>query len=196
MKANFAITANASCAVISLCFASLTMLVQAQSPPRPPDLALMADLLQWAGRLSGLPPTSVLPELLALPAADLARRVCPEHPDDCRTLVALYDTDRAQVLYVDTLDLRNETDQSFIVHELVHYLQHLRDGDKLFAGCTQIMAAETPAYDVQNRYLTHFKQWRRVGEMLRFTHCQSAEADPQYRPDEPSALTGRSVQGR
>jgi hypothetical protein len=137
-----------------------------------------------------------LPALHALPAADLAHRVCPERPEDCRTLVAVYDTDRVQVLYINTLDPRDETDQSFIVHELVHYLQHLRDGDKLFAGCAQVMAAETQAYDVQNRYLAHFKQWRRVGEMLRFTHCHSAGADPLYRPDEPAALAGRSATGR
>lgn len=76
----------------------------------------MADLLQWASRLSGLPSVPTLPELRTLPAADLAQRVCPERPEDCRTL-------------------------------------DLRDGDQLFAGCTQVMAAETVAYNVQNRYL-------------------------------------------
>jgi hypothetical protein len=183
--------------VVSLCLAAWVAIAGAQTTAnRPTDMTLMADLLQWASRLSGLPLTPVLPELRALPAADLAQRVCPERPENCRSLVAVYDTDRVQVLYVNTLDLRDETDQSFIVHELVHYLQHLRDGDRLFAGCAQVMAAETQAYAVQNRYLQHFKQWRRVGEMLRFTHCQSADADPQYRPDEPAALAGRSATGR
>ena len=159
------------------------------------DPALLTDLLQWAGRLSALPDPPAMPGIRALPVAELRRRVCPERPGDCRTLVAVYDTDERQVLYVDTLDLEDLADQSFIVHEMVHYLQHLRDGDRLFAGCVQVMAAETQAYEVQNKYLAHFKQWRRAGEMLRFMHCQQAGADPEYRPDQPAVLTGRSPQG-
>jgi hypothetical protein len=166
----------------------------AQTRREAPDPALLNDLLHWASRLSGMPAAPTLPELLALSPDELAQRVCPEQPGHCRTLVAVYDTERRQVLYRNTLDLRDETDQSFIVHELVHYLQHLRDGDALFASCEQVLAAETAAYAVQNRYLAHFKQWRRVGEMLRFTHCRSAQLDPDYRPGDLPALTSRSPQ--
>ena len=100
------------------------------------------------------------------------------------------------MLYRDTLDLRDETDQSYIVHELVHYLQHRRDGDALFADCPRVMQAEAEAYAAQNRYLAHFRQWRRVGEMLRFTHCPTATAAPRVTPGEPAALTSRSPQSR
>jgi hypothetical protein len=181
---------------LGLWIAASTALADAPAHKPALDMALMTELLQWAGRLSGLPVAPALPELHALAAADLAQRVCPQRPGDCRTLVAVYDTDQRMVLYRDSLDLRDETDQSYIVHELVHYLQHLRDGDRLFANCEQVMAAETLAYGAQNKYLAHFKQWRRVGEMLRFTHCQQADADPEYRPDQPAALAGRSPQGR
>lgn len=165
-------------------------------PLRPPDPDLMQDLLQWAVKLTGLPAPPALPILTALPEADLARRVCPDEPHHCRTLIAVYDTDRAEVLYRDTLDLRDETDQSFLVHELVHYLQHRRDGDVLFADCPHVMQAESEAYAAQNRYLAHFKQWRRVGEMLRFTHCPTTTAAPLVTPGEPAALTSRSPQGQ
>lgn len=165
-------------------------------PAQAPDPELMQDLLQWAARLTGLPAPAGLPALTALPAAELARRVCPDEPRHCRTLIAVYDTDRVEILYQDTLDLRDETDQSYLVHELVHHLQHRRDGDALFADCQRVMAAETEAYAAQNRYLAHFRQWRRVGEMLRFTHCPTASAEPRFRPGEPAALTSRSPQGR
>jgi hypothetical protein len=182
---------------LAACFLCATLsAADAQTRTSAADPALTADLLGWASRLSGLPAASAAPRMQALSANDLMRRVCTERPEDCRTLVAVYDTDTKQVLYLDSLDLRDETDQSFIVHELVHYLQHQRDGDQLFAGCEKVMRAEAQAYLVQNKYLAQFKQWRRVGEMLRFTHCAHSEAEPEYQPDQPSVLTGRSVVGR
>jgi hypothetical protein len=165
-------------------------------PPPTPDPALLQDLLRWAGKLTDLPPPATLPALTALPEHELARRVCPEEPRHCRTLIAVYDTDRTEILYRNTLDLRDETDQSYIVHELVHYLQHRRDGDALFSDCPRVMQAETEAYAAQNRYLAHFKQWRRVGEILRFTHCQDMATAPLVTPGGPAALTSRSPQGR
>ncbi|HMX09649.1 MAG TPA: hypothetical protein PKE61_01935 [Burkholderiaceae bacterium] len=160
------------------------------------DPELLQDLMGWAVRLTGLPAPAVLPRLTPLPEAALAARVCPDQPRHCRTLMAVYDTDRQEVLYRDSLDLRDETDQSFVVHEFIHHLQHLRDGDALFADCPRVVAAETQAYAAQNRYLAHFRQWRRVGEMLRFMHCHSAATEPEVRPGGPAALTSRSPQGR
>jgi hypothetical protein len=174
----------------------IALLVPASQAAPPPDPELMQDLLRWAGKLSGLDPPAALPALTALSEAELARRVCPDEPRHCRTLIAVYDTDRTEILYRNTLDLRDETDQSYLVHELVHYLQHRRDGDALFADCPRVMQAEFEAYAAQNRYLAHFKQWRRVGEILRFTHCPTATAAPLVTPGEPAALTSRSPQGR
>jgi hypothetical protein len=161
-----------------------------------PDMELMQDLMAWAVRLSGLPAPAALPRLTALSEAALSHRVCPDEPRHCRTLMAVYDTDRQEVLYRNSLDLRDETDQSFLVHEFVHHLQHLREGDALFSDCPRVVAAEAQAYAVQNRYLTHFRQWRRVGEMLRFMHCHTAAAEPIVEPGGPPALTSRTHQGR
>ena len=36
------------------------------------------------------------------------------------------------------------------------------------------MASEREAYAVQNRYLERFKQWLRVGDILRSMHCADA----------------------
>ncbi|MEN9367626.1 MAG: hypothetical protein RL489_1984 [Pseudomonadota bacterium] len=170
--------------------------VATAAPRAPPDPELLRDLLQWAAKLTGITAPDTLPTLTAVSEQALARRVCPDEPRHCRTLIAVYDTDRTEIVYRDSLDLRDETDQSYIVHELVHYLQHRRDGDALFADCPRVMQAETEAYAAQNRYLTHFRQWRRVGEMLRFTHCPDLASAPRVTPGEPAALTSRSPQGR
>lgn len=136
------------------------------------DAALLTDLLGWASRLSGLPaPADERPALQALPQPVLAQRVCGEQARDCRGLVAVYDTDRHEIAYADTLDLRDATDQSYLVHELVHYLQHRRHGKRMHLHCEAVLASEREAYAAQNRYLERFKQWRRAGEVMRFTHC-------------------------
>ena len=138
------------------------------------DPELAADLLGWASRLSGMasPPGVPMPLFLPLPPVRFAAVVCPDSPTGCRSLVALYDTERARIVYRNTLDMREPTDQSFIVHELVHHLQFLMQGDALFATCRSTMAAEEQAYRAQNLYQKHFRQWQRMGEMMRFMHCE------------------------
>jgi hypothetical protein len=144
------------------------------------DAALAADLLGWASRLSGLPnpPSEALPRFVPLPQREIARIVCADRPAGCDALVAVYDTDRRRILYRDTLDLRDPTDQSFIVHELVHHLQFLQRGQALFASCQSTLAGEAQAYRVQNLYQAQFRQWQRMGEILRFMHCDGGAGEP------------------
>lgn len=145
------------------------------------DAALATDLLEWASRLSGLPnlPGEPLPQFIPLPQREIEKIVCPERRGGCGSLVAVYDTDRRRVLYRDTLDMRDPTDQSFIVHELVHHLQFLQRGEALFASCQSTLAGEAQAYRVQNLYQAQFRQWQRMGEILRYMHCDgSAGAEP------------------
>ena len=149
------------------------------------DAELASDLVGWAARLSGRsqPAAAVLPLLQPLPLEELARTVCPERPGSCRGLVAAYNTVSRRIVYRATLDMRNPTDQAFIVHELVHWLQHLERGDAIEDSCRSVLAAEREAYAVQNQYLTRFQQLQRVGEMLRFTYCDaSADARPPADP--------------
>jgi hypothetical protein len=142
------------------------------------DPALAADLLGWASRLSGLPnlPGEPLPRFVPLPQREIARTVCADSAAGCDALVAVYDTDRRRILYRNTLDMRDPTDQSFIVHELVHHLQFLQRGSTLFASCQSTLAGEAQAYRVQNLYQAHFRQWQRMGEVLRFMHCEDNPA--------------------
>jgi len=141
------------------------------------DTELSADLIGWATRLSGraTAPKDEPPALVPLVDDELALTVCPDRPGSCRGLVAAYDTDRRRIVYRASLDMRDPTDQSFIVHELVHWLQHVDRGAALEASCESMLDAERKAYEVQNRYLVRFKQWQRVGEVLRFTFCNAAD---------------------
>jgi hypothetical protein len=145
------------------------------------DAELAADLAGWAQRFSGLarPAGVPLPALQPLAEDELARTVCPQQPSACRGIVAAYDTTQRRIVYRHTLDMREPMDQSFIVHELTHWLQHLQRGSDLEDSCASVIAAERQAYAAQNRYLDHFRQWQRAGEMLRFTFC------PEDRPGGP-----------
>jgi hypothetical protein len=144
------------------------------------DAALATDLLGWASRLSGLPnpPGEAPPRFVPLPQREIARILCADRPAGCDAVVAVYDTDRRRILYRDTLDLRDPTDQSFIVHELVHHLQFLQRGEALFASCQSTLAGEAQAYRVQNLYQAQFRQWQRMGEILRFMHCDGGAGEP------------------
>jgi hypothetical protein len=143
------------------------------SPSRPgcADRELRADLLGWAARLSGLPAAAEPPPMRAYSPEALAWRVCPERPQACRNLVAVYDIGLATVLYRDTLDLREPTGRSFIVHEFVHHLQHRALGDRIGATCEDVVAAERQAYAAQDGYLRRHGGMLPVGTGLRTMHC-------------------------
>jgi hypothetical protein len=142
------------------------------------DPELAADLMRWASRLSGLEDLAPgqPPALLPLAPQDIEASVCPESPTGCRSLVAVYDTDTQRVLYRSSLDMRDPTDQSFIVHELVHHLQYLHRGRAIFATCTATLESERQAYAAQNLYQQHFRQWQRMGEVMHFMHCEEGSA--------------------
>ena len=87
-------------------------------------------------------------------------------------LVAAYIIEQHRIVYRDDLNLENDTDNSFIVHEFVHALQDAYYGGWMFANCAGVMAAEREAYAVQQRYLHSRGQLLRVGERLRMVGCE------------------------
>lgn len=144
--------------------------------------ALLAELMAWAVRLTGLPPSADRPPVIALAPEALWATACPDDPRPCRGLVALYDTERERVLIRDSLDLADPSDQSFVVHEFVHHLQHRAQGAALVGRCEGVIAAEAQAYAAQNRFLAGQRQLLRVGDMLRRMRCPSADGDPVVMP--------------
>jgi len=142
------------------------------------DANEMQILLGWASHFSGRPlaPTAEIPVTSALSAEVLARTVCPEDLARCRRVVAAYDAEHRRIVHLDTLDIHDPVDRSFLVHELVHYLQHLQRGDAfLIASCSASLASEREAYRAQDRYLAHVGHRRRAGQVLLFTHCDDGE---------------------
>lgn len=86
-------------------------------------------------------------------------------------LVAAYLIEQRRIVYRDDLDLQNDADNSFIVHEFVHALQDRATGGRQFVGCAGALAAERQAYAVQQRYLRSRGQMLRVGDRLRGVGC-------------------------
>lgn len=141
-------------------------------------------LLAAAIELSGLPGVDVteLPVVVRASEAELAALACPDQPDGCRSMAALFDTERYRILLRASLDLSAPLDSSFLVHELVHVLQFKRFGHARFTRCEDLLNSEREAYDVQNAYLRRQGIFWREGETLRYMRCP-----PEERNDKPAA---------
>lgn len=142
---------------------------------------LLARLLAAAIRYSALPPIDIaeLPPIEQLSAPALAAKVCPDEPERCTTMAALFDTERYRIYLRDSLDPDNPMDNSFIVHELVHVLQYRKHGPEYFEDCPNRIASERQAYYVQNNYLGEEGVDWREGYLVRFMRCPG--------DDEPAA---------
>lgn len=114
---------------------------------------LVNGLLMWAVSLSSYPEAAKLPELIAIPHAQLEATLC--NHEQCNA-VAYYDHHADIVYYDQNLDLENSLiAKSFIVHELVHYLQDQSGKMKHFPlSCEAHISLEREAYQVQQRYLS------------------------------------------
>ncbi|MCM2277778.1 MAG: hypothetical protein NDJ89_06850 [Oligoflexia bacterium] len=134
---------------------------------------LFAFLLEMATSLSGYPALKPdrIPTVIALPEKAIIEEVCPTDPQNCRGLAAFFHTETRRIVYRDTFDMENDTDNSFLVHELVHALQFEVRGSALFETCPAAREAEREAYEIQNRYLKRQGQFARFGEGLRFWVC-------------------------
>ena len=142
-----------------------------------PDSTLLAYLLSAAASLSGYPAVALeaLPPIFRMSAAQMRHEVCGEGQGNCANMAAVFDTDGKRILLRDDLDLDNSGDNSFLVHELVHVLQHQQRGDRIFAGCHETLNSEREAYAVQNRYLKREGQFLRFGEGLAFMRCADVQ---------------------
>lgn len=150
---------------------------------------LMAKLLAAAIEFSALPGIDVaaLPAVEPVTAAVLSQKICPDAPERCSSVAAVFDTESYRIYLRDTLDLTTAMDNSFLVHELVHVLQFKRYGDDYFSSCRKVLDSEHQAYKAQNNYLgSEGIDWRE-GFLLRFMKCPPEETnglqeDPLARP--------------
>jgi hypothetical protein len=137
------------------------------------DASLIAYLLAAAIRLTGLPavPVEELPPFVALPDMELERQVCPNAGNGCRGIAAYFDSLHYRILYRDSLDLEQPLDHSYLLHEIVHVLQHRQQGNAMYADCYALLQTERQAYRAQNIYLRANDQLAYVGGMLHQASC-------------------------
>ncbi len=140
---------------------------------------LMAYLLAAAVRFSGLPDVALteLPPIEPVTALVLSQKVCPDAPERCNSVAALFDTEGYRIYVRDTLNMKDPMDNSFLVHELVHVLQFKKFGESYFSSCRKVIHSEQQAYYVQNNYLGDEGIDWREGFLLRFMTCPPEEGD-------------------
>jgi hypothetical protein len=142
--------------------------------------SLLVELFTAIRLLSAYPSPAVLPEVVALPQAEIQRRLCDSRP--CR--IKAYYHPESGVVVDDSLDLQNDAfDRSILLHELVHHLQRTTGRFELATSfCTRRISEELEAYEIQNRYLAQVHSARRALVMGWNGKCSDG--------DEPSARAG------
>lgn len=141
-------------------------------------LSIAPELLAAAISLSGLPPVAPadLPPLFSVTSTELSQTICPDQPQQCQTIAAIFDTERYRILILSKLDLNDPEDNSFLLHELVHVLQFKQNGEAGFSSCQAIIDSERAAYRVQNQYLAARGLFSQQGMMTRYMHCPPPDA--------------------
>lgn len=148
---------------------------QSQQPRKAPNAKSLFALLRWAARLTGreLPAGIKPPALVGLPIDQLKRRVCPERPTNCASVVAAYGLKDGAILHSDKIDMSDPIDRSYLLHELVHFLQHQEAGEQVTSSCESILRWERHAYVAQSRYLAKSGHPFPIDEMMKLTYCPS-----------------------
>lgn len=91
------------------------------------------------------------PEVKFLPQEEISLRACD---GDCSNVRGWFSY-RDNVVYMplDSDVLGNMLDRGILLHELVHYVQHLVDSPRLHNHCATWKARENQAYGIQHRWL-------------------------------------------
>jgi hypothetical protein len=144
-----------------------------------PDLQLLAELMVVTAALSGYPaiPVQQLPPIRVLTSAEMTQEVCPQRALDCVRIVAHFDAAGPQIRLSDTLDLEFAQGRSFLVHELVHVLQHHHGSLASSSDCAASLRSEQEAYRVQNAYLRLVGVPGRHGQMIANMGCAAEQRD-------------------
>jgi hypothetical protein len=109
--------------------------------------------LTWAVALSGYPMPESLPQLESKPHSFFVENVCKGRAPGCHVVAWYNDTG---IIYFDESYSPFERDD-IIVHEVVHYLQHL-SGRFDSSKCEDRVMRELEAYRVQFLYIRTVKK--------------------------------------
>ena len=115
---------------------------------------LFQKLLTEASQVSGLPMVrDMRVDVQAVSKSELLNRTCPNR-SRCGDVVASYLINEGRIIYDSSLNLSGDVGKSFLVHEFVHVLQHLRQGSSVNEDCMTIHRNEMAAYSAQARWLS------------------------------------------
>ena len=114
---------------------------------------LILSLLLFASQETGYPiPTDIQPQIIYASHSYVVREFCGgvDNPFQPCNIVGMYLMGEHKI-YIDITVVQGETKNSFIVHELTHFLQdvnHSHEG----TSCSQARLREDEAYRVENVY--------------------------------------------
>jgi hypothetical protein len=135
-------------------------LSQARTEVRRID-SLLDEIAGWIATQFELPAATERPSIVFVPRAKLAMmhakdraasyRVTGSDENDQRPVVALYNKNSKTIFLPNDWTMSSKSDQSILVHEMVHHLQNLAN---LKFECP--MAGEKAAYMAQDKWLNQF----------------------------------------
>jgi hypothetical protein len=114
---------------------------------------LLPTLLAWALFLTGYEDPGMYPPVNFASTTVLNEMICPRAPAGCGILGVFAD---GEIYLNEEFDLKeNAYARSILVHEIVHWLQHLNNeyGSGTYEACVAANRREVEAYGVQNAYL-------------------------------------------
>ena len=133
--------------------------------------ALVGSLLLNISAISGYSLPESLPKVSLVPGVEIQKRACSK---PCRARAIFV---QGEGVFLDaSLNLKESMyDQSILVHELVHAVQHSSgrfeaDGN----GCARYEAEEVEAYDIQNKFLSQTDDPRRFAFTAMPGACKDA----------------------
>ncbi len=155
------------------------------SYPQISDSEVLEYLFSKAVRLSGLKAYEIkeLPPIYVVSTAQLNSEVCPEDPNNCRNLAAVFDDLGYRILIRDDLEISsnfNPMNYSFLIHEIIHSLQYRNFGAEIFNGCEAVFKTEELAYHSQDQYLKEEGDFFRAGMALKYFYCDENIAQSDY----------------
>jgi len=114
------------------------------------NLALLNILMSWAVMLSPYSTPDVLPEIQYKPKSFFVESACK---GNTKCDIWGWYNDNGIVYLIDWMDVEdnNMIINSYLVHELVHYLQDINDNGG--TSCENINRREREAYYIQRKFL-------------------------------------------
>jgi hypothetical protein len=149
------------------------------------DMETKEYLFGKAVRLSGITEYTLadMPPIYLVSKKDLNKEVCPEDPENCRNLAAVFDDIRYRILALNDLEISSNFkpfNYSFVIHELIHALQYRSRGAEIFNGCDSVYNTELEAYTAQDLYLKEEGEFFRASIALKYFYCDETVAKADY----------------